>query len=639
MSRPLSAASTDAAAGPHPRRRRRAAGLVGSLTALLLAGAAALAPVASTSTAATASAATTPIRAAFYYPWFPETEHWSTRYSPSLGKYDSSDPAVLATHVSQARYAGLDAFISSYWGAGTKTAQRLPLLLNAARAQNFHVTPYYEPESKATPPTAAGLKADFDALATLANDTAWLRVDGKPVLFVYNTGAEGSCAGVERILTAAAGRFYVNAKVFSGYSNCPVQPSSWHQYGPAAAYDRQGSYSATVSPGFYKFNETAPRLARDLTRFTSDLQLQVASGAQWQLVTTFNEWGEGTSVEPAAEWSSTSGRGSYLDALRAAYVPTLTPTSTASPTPTVSPSPTVVTPTAVTPTASTPTATLTPTPTPTPTPTTASPAPASNQVTKVLTIVVENHSLDQMKSGMPYTYGLAQQYGYATSWTAIRHPSLPNYLALAAGSTAGVTDDANPSSHPISGPSVFGSALARGKTAKSYQEGMTSNCLGTSSGKYAPKHNPWAYYVDERAACQTFDVPTGTLSSGPLHSDIVAGTLPNVGEVTPDLCNDAHDCSLAVADGWLQGWMNQVFAGPDWRSGHLAVVITADEDNGSQGNKVLTTVVHPSQSHRVVSTPLTHYSWTRMMTELVGAPCLNAGCTAPSATVAFGLPF
>ena len=41
----------------------------------------------------------------------------------------------------------------------------------------------------------------------------------------------------------------------------------------------------------------------------------VASGKQWQLVTTFNEWGEGTAVEGATEWESPSGFGAYLDAL------------------------------------------------------------------------------------------------------------------------------------------------------------------------------------------------------------------------------------------------------------------------------------------------------------------------------------
>src|SRR5512133_3197359 len=80
-----------------------------------------------------------PVRAAFYYPWFPESEHWATRYTPSLGKYDSSNPRVVATHVAQARYAGLDAFIASYWGRDTPTARRLPLLLDTAAQQGFHI--------------------------------------------------------------------------------------------------------------------------------------------------------------------------------------------------------------------------------------------------------------------------------------------------------------------------------------------------------------------------------------------------------------------------------------------------------------------------------------------------------------------
>jgi hypothetical protein len=549
--------------------------------------------------------ASIPIRAAFYYPWYPETEEWATQYTPSLGTYSSDDPRVLATHVAEAKYARLDALISSYWGIGTKTAARLPLLLAAARGQGFHIASYYEPMSKVRPLTA--LQRDFDYLANLAADPAWLTVAGKPVLFVYNTQTAASCAGVRRILQASAGRFYVNAKVFSGYRRCQVQPDSWHQYAPAAAYDQQDAFSASVSPGFYKFDEETPRLARDLTRFHSDLARQVASGTQWQLVTSFNEWGEGSGVEPAVEWQSADGMGTYLTAMREVYggdAPSSTPRTEP---PSVTPTPSIAT-------------------------------PPTRKVTKIITFVVENHSLAQMQQGMPYTYGLAERYGYATNWLAIRHPSLPNYLALAGGSTAGVSDDADPQFHPVAGQSVFGAALAAGQTAKSYQEGMATNCQAKPAGGYAPKHNPWAYYTDERSACEAFDVPAGTPSNGALHSDVATGSLPTVAEVTPDLCNDAHDCSLATADNWLQTWLTQIFAGPDWQSGELAIVITADEDDGSHGNSVLTVVVHPSQDHAVISSGLTHYSWTRMMTDLVGAPCLNYGCPAASMSVAFGLP-
>jgi len=260
-----------------------------------------------------------PVRAAFYYPWYPESENWATRYQPSLGKYDSSNPHILATHVAQARYAGLDAFISSYWGPKTPTARRLPLLLDTAAQQGFHVAAYYEPASLPNPPSTSELGQHFDLLYQLAGHPAWLRVRGKPVLFIYNIGLEASCPAVSRFLAASGGRFYLNVKVFDGYRDCPDQPDSWHQYVPANRYDQQGSDSATVSPGFFKFDEPVPRLARDLERFRADLRRQVASGARWQLVTSFNEWGEGTAVEPSLQWQSSSGYGSYLDAMRSVY--------------------------------------------------------------------------------------------------------------------------------------------------------------------------------------------------------------------------------------------------------------------------------------------------------------------------------
>jgi acid phosphatase len=126
--------------------------------------------------------------------------------------------------------------------------------------------------------------------------------------------------------------------------------------------------------------------------------------------------------------------------------------------------------------------------------------------------------------------------------------------------------------------------------------------------------------------------------SGALHDDIVSGSLPNVGQVTPNLDNDAHDGSLLTADAWIKQWMMLILASPDWQSGRLAVIVTADEDDGSHGNTVLTIVIHPSQHGHVVDAQLGHYSWTRLMTDLTGAPCLGAGCTAADVTRAFDLP-
>ncbi|WP_346385512.1 alkaline phosphatase family protein [Nocardioides sp.] len=254
-------------------------------------------------------------------------------------------------------------------------------------------------------------------------------------------------------------------------------------------------------------------------------------------------------------------------------------------------------------------------------------------VSKVLVFVLENHSLDQMRTQLPYTFSLAQRFAYATSYRALTHPSLGNYLAIAGGSTFGVTDDQNPSAHPISGSSVFGQAVADGQTAGLYAEGMPSPCATQNGGdRYAVRHNPWAYFVDERASCQRYDVPLTSLAP-----DAAAGRLPDVGMVIPNTCNDAHDCAPAVADAWLRNQLEPLFAGPDWRAGRLAIVITADEDDHSQGNLVLTTVLHPSLHGVVVDSPLTHLSLSRLYDEVLGLPPLREAAGAPSMADAFGL--
>lgn len=261
----------------------------------------------------------------------------------------------------------------------------------------------------------------------------------------------------------------------------------------------------------------------------------------------------------------------------------------------------------------------------------------SRRPTKVLTVVEENKSAASALRSMPWLAGQARSYGSTTSYTALTHPSLPNYLALAGGSTFGVGDDAEPAAHPISGPSVFDTALAAHATAKSYVEAMPANCALSTSGTYPVKHNPWAYFSDpaSRANCRRYDVPAGTTRSGALRSDILAGRLPTVGMLIPDICHDAHDCPMRTADDWLRGWMSVITQGPDWKAGRLAVVVTFDEDDYSAHNTVLTAVLAPGVRSVVARTPLTHYSWTRYAGELAKAPPLRGARTAPSLSAGF----
>jgi phosphatidylinositol-3-phosphatase len=262
---------------------------------------------------------------------------------------------------------------------------------------------------------------------------------------------------------------------------------------------------------------------------------------------------------------------------------------------------------------------------------------AGRGVSKILVIIEENHSTDQVfPDGMPYLWQLARRYGHATRWDAITHPSLPNYLAIFSGSAFNEPENCSPGpgcTYP--GPSVFGQALALGKTARSYQESMPRPCDPENSGDYAVRHNPWAYIPGEAAACRSGDVPAGTPSGGALVSDARGGTLPTVGMITPNLVNDAHDGTLAQADAWLRLWMPVLMSGPDWRRGRLAIVVTFDE--GEPGNRVPFVLIAPGVSGAVMSQPADHYSLTRLIDEVIGARPLRQAASAPSIARQLGL--
>jgi acid phosphatase len=255
--------------------------------------------------------------------------------------------------------------------------------------------------------------------------------------------------------------------------------------------------------------------------------------------------------------------------------------------------------------------------------------------TKVLTIVEENHSYSEARAGMPYLTGLANRYAYARRFHAVAHPSLPNYIAIAGGGTFGIRTDkeAIPSPRIGSHHSVFGRALAAGKTAKVYAESMSGHCSGASGAGYAPKHNPWVYFGAERRSCRKYDVPATSFLA-----DARANALPNAGMLVPNQGNDAHNGTLATADNWLKARLPTVLASQNFRSGRLTVIVTFDEDDrGTASNHVYTVVLNAALDgkHEVVSKRLGHYSITGYYEHVLGVG-LHRKAT-PGLTRAFGL--
>jgi hypothetical protein len=214
------------------------------------------------------------------------------------------------------QYGKIKVGIASWWGQGSSTDGRIPALLNGAAGTSFRWAMYYEEEGYSNP-SVSKITADLQYIKShYGGDPTSYRVGGKFVVFVYADPSD-ACAMADRWKQANTVGAYVVLKVFVGYKNCASQPQGWHQYGPAVAEDPQPGYSFSISPGFYKFDEQNPRLTRDLARWNTNIRDMIASNEPFQLITTFNEWVEGTSVESADEWTSSSGYGPYLDALHA----------------------------------------------------------------------------------------------------------------------------------------------------------------------------------------------------------------------------------------------------------------------------------------------------------------------------------
>ena len=178
----------------------------------------------------------------------------------------------------------------------------------------FHWAMYLEDEGYGDP-SVDSIRSDLEYIRDrYAGSPAYLKVEDHFVVFVYADRDDG-CSMASRWTEANTVGAYLVLKVFSGYRTCADQPDTWHQYAPDLAQKKVGSQSFSISPGFWKADDEHPRLERDLERWNLDVQTMVATPSKFHLITTFNEWGEGTAIESTTEWESSSGFGLFIDAL------------------------------------------------------------------------------------------------------------------------------------------------------------------------------------------------------------------------------------------------------------------------------------------------------------------------------------
>ena len=199
----------------------------------------------------------------------------------------------------------------------------------------------------------------------------------------------------------------------------------------------------------------------------------------------------------------------------------------------------------------------------------------------VVVVVMENHGYSSIigNADAPYVNALAVQGASFTQSFAVTHPSQPNYLAMYSGSTQGATTNTCPLDF-VGVANLGGQLIAAGKTFVGYSEDMpAAGYIGCSAGLYVRKHNPWVDFDD---------VPAGSNQPyGAFPVDYAA--LPDVAFVVPNQCNNTHDCAIAVGDSWLQAHFD---AYAQWAKIHNSLLIlTWDEDGGSEGNRIVTLFV------------------------------------------------
>lgn len=275
-------------------------------------------------------------------------------------------------------------------------------------------------------------------------------------------------------------------------------------------------------------------------------------------------------------------------------------------------------------------------------------APASVEApTKVMVIAEENETYERVigSGNAPYLDTLAHRFATATAMNAgypTGCPSLAAYLLMTSGNRDGVCDDGPPAEHPIMGDNIFHQMTTSGREWRNYAESIPASCTRINTGNFLVRHAPAPYYVDESSRCRKWMLPVGTLTSGALHHDVAAGKLPAYSFVTPNACDDMHGgngCGgglISTGDQWLRGWMQQVMAGPDYRTGRLVVFITWDEGD-SVSNHIPLLVVSPRIHHKVIKRAITQCDMLRTVEHILRVGSLGCAANATSLTADVGL--
>ena len=257
----------------------------------------------------------------------------------------------------------------------------------------------------------------------------------------------------------------------------------------------------------------------------------------------------------------------------------------------------------------------------------------------VLIVALENTNYADVAGSpsMPYLNGLANKYGLATQYYSDIQSSIGAYFMWTTGQILTSDGSLYPQTFPVSVDNVVREVLASGKTWKQYAESIPSvgyvgnDAIGPDGGAYVARHVPLNYMTDvQNSPAQLLNVVPFTQFA----ADLASGALPDYSFITPNMCDDAHDCSLAISDAWLQKNIDPLVQSAQFQKDGLLVIAFDESANDAThgGGHVVAVVVSPFSKPAYQST--TFYqgaSILRLMLEGLGIKKLpGAAATAPA---------
>lgn len=237
----------------------------------------------------------------------------------------------------------------------------------------------------------------------------------------------------------------------------------------------------------------------------------------------------------------------------------------------------------------------------------AAQTPSMTNIKHVFIILLENHDLTALNpSAAPYINNTlfkigahASNYHNVPTSMGSLHPSEPNYVFLEGGTNSfsdfTFTNDNNSSAANSTGSTAHLATLLNnaGLSWKEYAEGLTPNSCPITGSGIAPKHDPFVFFKDVSgnppSATNSFCISHHSpLTTTILQNDLANGNVANYNFITPNLCNDMHDCSVTTGDTWLSTMVPIILNSNVFKQDG-ALFITMDE--GGSGNAPIQMII------------------------------------------------